>query len=657
MELKNNVRALNFFKKLLLNDTKNMLPFPIRVQKPAPENVPCTPLPRCTPDEAGVPAAALEEFLRALAATPLLGVHHVYVLRRGKVLCESHFAPYEPQYFHVTHSLCKSFTGTAVGMLIDEGKLSLDECVCDILPDKCTLLTSKKMRSVTVRHLVTMRSGVNFREMGCVLEKDWAAAYLSSDLVFEPGERFDYNSMNSYMLSAIVTRKTGMTMFDYLKPRLFEPLGFGSVAWETCPMGCNKGGWGLYALPEDLAKLGQLYLNKGVWNGKRLLSEAWVNAATKPDSIHENGEEYGYQLWTHSADGSFMFNGMLGQYDVVCPALDMVILICAGSGNLFTLGPSWNAIRTLTAAVRRADEEGFVRSPRHDVTALRFVQDNLHFETPVPAFTESARENWVSRLLPAARKAAKHKAQQPAAPALPAEAAALNGKSFAAEANRISLLPFAAAAMCDYYTMGTQRIAFRVRAGVLWLLWTEGGGTQRLPIGFGKARKGEMNMGGNRFVAATSGVFVQDEDAHTVLKLTICLLESTSAQRIKLFFLPDRLLVKLEEQPSLPYMADVLDSSNPDYLKLKGGLFKDLEYFQFRLDKFCYPQITLTPEEPAAVPAAASAGEAGAAQPAAAPAQLSPDAAALTAAADYASVRAAFAPDEDSADADDSAAD
>ena len=584
MELKSNMRAVTYFKKMITGDTKGILPFPVTVQKPVPQQKPCTPLPRCTPQQAGVPAKALDIFLRSLAQTEHLNAHTAMVVRHGQVVCEGNFAPYHNRYWHITHSLCKSITGTAIGMLVDEGKLSLDEFVCDIFPDKCTLLTGKRTRSITVHHLVTMRSGVNYREMGCVLDKDWVSAFLSSDLMFDPGSEFQYNSMNSYMLSAIVTRKTGLTLLEYLTPRLFEPLGFGSVAWETCPLGNSKGGWGMYILPEDLAKVGLLYLQKGVWNGKQLLSAAWIDAATQPDSKHENGEEYGYQLWTHSEDSSFLFNGMFGQYVVMLPSLDMVIVINAGSANLFTHGPTYSAIAQLGAAINAA-EGAPLPNQSADNAALAFTLSHLQYAHPVPPLPvqnlwQRIQSFWL----------------RPVNTALPALCEELSGKTFVFPKNRISFLPVVTSTMCDYYTKGTASVGFALENGKFYLLWTEGNAVQKLEIGFEKAAMGEVNMGGNVFVVGVLGKFVRNEDDHDVLKLIVNFPECTSTQRLKFFFLPTGLRLHWDEMPSLPFVLDLLQKTNPEFLKMNTAFIKDVEYLQYLIDQFCMPTLTELPK-------------------------------------------------------------
>ncbi len=310
MELKNSFKTLNYMRKILTSDTEHILPFPTKPQKPIPQGKSPLPLPRCTPQQADIPPAALDSFFKCLSSLPNGWPHSCIVVRYGKVVCEGSWAPYSTSRWHVTHSLCKSFTSTAIGMLWDEGKVDLDEKICSIFPEKCNLMVSRRARNLTARHLLTMSSGSTFREAGAVAECDWLRAFLESEFEFEPGTQMDYNSMNTYVLSAVLKKKSGCGLMEYLQPRLFEPLGFGDVAWEKCPNGIEKGGWGMYVYLEDAVKLGLLYLSQGMWNGQQLLSKEWVDQATTSYMKRESGEEYGYQIWTDAQKQFFMFNGI-----------------------------------------------------------------------------------------------------------------------------------------------------------------------------------------------------------------------------------------------------------------------------------------------------------------------------------------------------------
>ena len=253
------------------------------------------PLPRSTPEEQGISSKYLENFYNELKNIDELNVHTIMILRNGNVISEGSFAPYNTNMWHVTHSLCKSITALAIGLLIDDKVLSLNDKLVKIFEKKVNPIIFLKQKDITIKHLLSMTAGVNFNETGAVTENDWVKSFLESNVKFEPGTKFLYNSMNSYMLSAIIKEVTGKGVFDILKERIFNPLGINKIYWEKCPKGIEKGGWGLYMLPEDMAKLGQLLLQKGKWNGKQLISKEWIENMTskKIDTPSEMGK-YGY---------------------------------------------------------------------------------------------------------------------------------------------------------------------------------------------------------------------------------------------------------------------------------------------------------------------------------------------------------------------------
>ena len=302
--------------------------------------------PRKTPESQGIVSDHLRYLIQELADSPNTDMHHFMVLRHGNVICEADFAPYRKGIWHITHSMCKSITGMAVGFLVEEGKLELSENIYKIFSDKGSTWVKMFRPEVTVENLLTMTSGVTFNESGIVSGNDWLESYLNASVAEKPGTKFQYNSLNSYVLSAIITERTGMPMDEYLKPRLFEPLGITDYLWEKCPRGITKGGWGLFMHTEDMAKLGQLYLNKGKWNGKQIIPESWAEASVtkKVDSI-EGTYGYGYQLWMEERPGSFEYNGMLGQNVLIYPDVDMVIVTNAGNEELFQDNVMLNIIR------------------------------------------------------------------------------------------------------------------------------------------------------------------------------------------------------------------------------------------------------------------------------------------------------------------------
>ena len=258
MDLVTDSRALSMIRQLMDNTSTTRPVFEQKPQKPKfrPSEIKM-PFERATPESQGVPSAHIADFLNALREDRTLDMHGVTVLRNGKVIAQAMFGAYDPNVWHITHSECKSITGLAIGMLIGEGKLSPDDRLIDLFAGRVGKLNALTHRNITVKHLLTMTSGVSFNEAGSVTETDWVKCFFESAVPSEPGTSFNYNSMNTYLLSCVVRQVTGQGLTEYLTPRLFEPLGIENFFWEKCPMGNEKGGWGLYILPEDIAKIGR----------------------------------------------------------------------------------------------------------------------------------------------------------------------------------------------------------------------------------------------------------------------------------------------------------------------------------------------------------------------------------------------------------------
>lgn len=339
MDLISQVKMADVMMKFLRGDMTRITPYPFTAGKPSflPDGDPR--LPRSTPEREGIPSGYLREFFRAAddsSSLPLL--HSAAVLCHGKLVACVSRAPYTAALPHMTFSFSKTVVAMAVGLAAEEGLLSVTDKVVSFFPEKQPpLFRSPRMAALEVRHLLTMTSAANFNEAGSEMERDWVRAFFFSDCSSMPGEHFHYNSMNSYLLAAIVCRVTGKSLTEYLTPRLFDPLGIPPVYWETCPMGVEKGGWGLYLRVTDMAKLGELCLRGGVWEGKQILPRSWVEQmhTFSVETGRRGMELYGYQQWSFPAPRSYQFNGVFGQYAVVLPEYDMVIATTGGDSALF----------------------------------------------------------------------------------------------------------------------------------------------------------------------------------------------------------------------------------------------------------------------------------------------------------------------------------
>ena len=284
-------------------------------------------LERSTPEAEGVPSGAVIALMDSLMELPKTDIHSVMVLRHGKVIAEAYPAPFAPEYRHAVFSCSKTFVGAAVGLAISENRLRLTDRVASFFPDQLPDSISANLADMTVRNLLNMTSGVtpdwNMRNV----RTDWIKGYLGKQ-VKVPGEHFDYDSMSSYILSAIVQKVTGMKVLDYLRMKLFEPMHITDISWEASPEGINTGGWGVYIQSESLAKFGQLLLNRGVWKGKQLLPAWWVDQMmAKQSDTGSFGYGYGYQMWLCEYPGAIRMDGALGQYVLIIPDKDMVVVI------------------------------------------------------------------------------------------------------------------------------------------------------------------------------------------------------------------------------------------------------------------------------------------------------------------------------------------
>ena len=297
-------------------------------------------------------ASAMDGFFQK-AATDSFDIHSVMIVKDGQVIFSRWQSEGVDTVPHVLHSVSKTFTATAVGLAIADGKMALTDKVIDYFPDKLPAEVSDNLKAMTIRDLLTMSCGHDVEPSFRNPEQDWVTAFLAHPVVHEPGTFYLYNSLGTYMLSAIVQQVTGEKIVDYLTPRLFEPLHIDKPKWEESPQGINCGGWGLYLKTEDLAKMGQLLLQKGEWNGKQLIPAEWVaemskkqvesiNPGTRMEDAEAKGltketsdwmQGYGYQMW-RCRPGCFRADGARGQYIIVVPDKNAVIAITSNVENL-----------------------------------------------------------------------------------------------------------------------------------------------------------------------------------------------------------------------------------------------------------------------------------------------------------------------------------
>lgn len=299
------------------------------------------------PEEVGLSSQAVLDFLDAAKAAGI-DMHSLMLIKDGTLAASVHIAPHTTRTPHVCYSLSKPFTSVAAGFAVQEGLLHWDDRVIDVLREQAPADPDPWLSKVTLHHLLSMSSGLcqksdnldHIFSSDAPKEEDWARAALACGCDAEPGSIFRYNSHGSYLVSCMVQAVTGMTVRDYLMPRLFTPLGIEKPRFDTSPQGVCCGGWGMYLPCEDIAKFGMCLLQGGKWNGEQILPEEWLRLATKehiPTNTvprhREWSQGYGYHLW-RMTDGRFRGDGTDGQFMIVSPRQNMVLAATADTKNL-----------------------------------------------------------------------------------------------------------------------------------------------------------------------------------------------------------------------------------------------------------------------------------------------------------------------------------
>lgn len=361
----------------------------IAVSTAVAANPDATRLPRSSPEAQGISSASLLAFLDA-AEQKLDALHNFILVRHGHVVIEAGWAPYSPDKTHILHSLTKSFTSTAVGFAVTEGKLNVDDPVLKFFPEDAPANPSAELKAMRVRHLLTMSTGhvaadINafpYRGRGAESRPNLVKAFFAMPITSTPGTKFEYDTAASHMLSLIVQKVTGQTVQAYLEPRLFRPLGFRDFVWEKDFNGSPFGGFGLHMHLEDIAKFGQLYLQKGKWQGRQLIPAAWIEEATSKQMDNSHGtnsdweQGYGYQFW-RCRHGFYRGDGKNGQFCIVMQQYDTVVAINSGTDDMASvMNLVWDMIVPALKDSPLPENSADAQKLAAKVGSLKLVHDN-----------------------------------------------------------------------------------------------------------------------------------------------------------------------------------------------------------------------------------------------------------------------------------------
>ncbi|SES70545.1 serine hydrolase domain-containing protein [[Clostridium] polysaccharolyticum] len=591
MGIKLRVRTLDFFSKIVNGNINKVSYIEFEPQKPSyVKRKAKKKLPRSTPEEQGISSKYLKEFLMELDREEAVHTQGIMIARNGAVVLEGAYAPYELDTWRITHSLCKSFVGIAVGIAIEEGYFALTDTVASIFGKEYHFIKGLLQKDITIQNLLTMSSGIAFNEVGAVIDREWRRSFLDAMPSFKPGSEFAYNSMNTYMLSAIIQKTTNVTLMDYLREHIFEPLGIENIYWEESPEFIVKGGWGCYISLEDRTKIGQLLLNKGKWEGKQLIPEKWIFEMTKkqidtPHFINQYG--YGYQIWIGKRRGSFIMNGVLGQNTIVLPDINMVISILSSNENLFLESKLMDIIEKYFAGDDFCPEQPM--EPNHMMySQLRNYIGGLSFEKPFERVRNMAerKNGWPKAV---SKKRSRFSSLVSDFPYGLEQITDI--KFYVNEETSASIIPLFIQTMQNNFSQGIKSFQFRKEKGLLILDIEEKELRFQIPIGFARPQYSVLDIHGELYRISAWGILTYTEDEKPVLKLQIAFLENTNCRTMKFYFERESVCVKVNETPDLSKVIDGLIPFLGISLPLGGvETIKNTELVQSRISQIVSPE-------------------------------------------------------------------
>ena len=554
------------------------------------ENVAELPLERRDTYALGLNGDLIMELLRKICFDRRCALDGIAIARRDKLLCSGYRLPYTDKIPRITNSTCKTVTAIGIQFAASEGLLKEEDTVLSYFPEYATMLTPRAVKQMTIRHLLTMTSGTKCNELTSMVESNWVEAFLMTDCELEPGSRFVYNSMNTNMLAAILTRVTGQSVMEYLRERFFEPLGINHVKWELCPKGIERGGWGLHITLEDMVKIGMFLANNGRFQGKQLLDASYIRKM-KERAVSQDADSlavgYGYQIW-HLPKGLYMLSGMYGQHVIVDEQHGMVVATNAHCEKMF---PDSKMVRYLLKYLTNDALYQPESRQKERRSYRKLMQEFQAFcnDWPLPA---ASGEH--SFFLYAAKQNKRQQAQRERIDHILSR---FHGRRLHIDQTAIKLFPYMLQGMYQCPPFMVTDIAFQKQDDRIRLCfykeWSkkdrrERKRRERLVIEAGLAQYHYQTIligRSDRQIAAK--IFpATDEDGHTVILLDLVFLAEGFSRRIKFFPSGERIAVECQEYPDMRGIADqvlygdtVIAGSTIDLTdKLPEGIRVFLEY-------------------------------------------------------------------------------
>lgn len=506
-------------------------------------------IPRASrPEDAGVSSRAIAAFLDDIEQNNV-NVHSFMVIRHGLVAAECWRAPFTAERPHAMYSVSKTVTSTAIAIAEGEGLLSLSDRVRDFFPDYCEGIKDEYLDRLTLEDLISMKSGKNPSLLADKSKVNWVESYIKAPWYAAPGEEYRYINENMYMLCAVLTRVTGTSVREYLRPRLFEPLGIDMPFWETDAYGTESGGWGIYLKTEDLAKIMLCYANGGKFGDRQIIPADFVAAAGKVQSDNsKNGDldarmGYGYGLWRCGGANAYRADGMFSQFGIVFEDYDAVLVVTSGisveqDGRDFV----WKHFPGAFIDESAPAEDTFVEGLSERLASATLVPPETAQRSPLESCIEGRTIKMRKKIF-------------------------LNLIGFP-----LSVMPIPVTYMTTDKAGNIDNIVFNFGENECTFTWTEGDEGNSVVCGMdGHYRYGVIRLGQIDYKVCCNAVWLSGDS----LRLDIRPLETIAKRRLDFRFKESgRVLMKPSSDPSIESLADFLGRSLRD--NFKNPKIKDL---------------------------------------------------------------------------------
>ena len=496
-------------------------------------------LKRSTPEKHGYSNEYIDSFVNEINSDLSLRANRLLIIKDEEVIKEQYLHPYVKDCWDSTFSATKTLTALAIGLLYDEGKIDLDLPVCKYLKNE-KQITIARNKKITLRHLFTMSTGSNFNEMSTVGTTKWTKDYFNSGYKYKLGSKFEYNSLNSYIIGVVAEKISGKPLSELLEERIFSKLGMSSTFIERSMEGHAKCGWGLYILPEDMAKLGILVMNKGVYKGERILSEEWIEMMSHKQfeaSKFAHKYDYGFQMWVKDDINFCCFNGMYDQNIMLFRNSGIILVTCFADNEAF------HGAHLFSLAEKYFASKEMGEFPLWKYKGDRILENKSNLSYYYDYIVDK-------EYIPQDKKS-----------------------------NNCGILPLLLQNEMGTYSKGLKAITFKKYSEDKFsVIVKEGNNDYEHFFNFKEGIKQKLNFYGNEYDCSVDGRFILSGKGEPYLLIRVYFLEFACIRYISVKFGKehDRISIEMSETPSLGFVLSILDVQDEPTKRLIGSIIKGI---------------------------------------------------------------------------------